>query len=109
MRLVTIDSSYDGQSGATIGDEILNLSALKDLRQPTLANWIPNSVLGIIVGGPGALAVVDRLVKTIEDASDRVKDRLRERRALTPAAQTPFRAPIPCFRPAGRICRMTRR
>ena len=95
MRLVTIDNSYDGQSGAVIGDEILNLSAVKDLRQPTLANWIPNSVLGIIEGGPEALAVVDRLIKTIEDASDRVKDHLRERRALTPAAQTPFLAPIP--------------
>jgi 2-keto-4-pentenoate hydratase/2-oxohepta-3-ene-1,7-dioic acid hydratase in catechol pathway len=95
MRLVTIGNSYDGQSGAVIGDEILNLSAVKDLRQPTLANWIPNSVLGIIEGGPEALAVVDRLVKTIEDASDQAKDRLRERRALTPAAQTPFLAPIP--------------
>jgi acylpyruvate hydrolase len=95
MRLVTIDNSNDGQSGATTGDEILNLSALKDQRQPTLANWIPNSALGIIEGGPEALAVVDRLVKSIEDASGRVKDRLRERRALTPAAQTPFLAPIP--------------
>jgi hypothetical protein len=87
MRLMMTDNSDEGQSGAVVGDEILNLSAIKDLRQPTLPNWIPSSVLGIIEGGPEAPAVVDRLVKTIEDASDRVKDRLSDRRGLTPAAE----------------------
>jgi acylpyruvate hydrolase len=95
MRLVTIDNSYDGQAGAMVGDEVLNLSSVKDLRRPTLANWIPHSVLAILEGGPEALAVVDRFIKTIEDASGTVKDSLRERRALTPASQTAFQAPIP--------------
>jgi len=38
-------------------------------------------LLAILEGGPEALAIVDRLLKTIEDASDKVKDRLRGRRA----------------------------
>jgi catechol-2,3-dioxygenase len=72
MRLVTIDNSYEGQSGAVVGDEILNLSAVKDLRQPTLANWIPNAVLATIQGGREALAVDD-------DVFERMLDKGRER------------------------------
>jgi acylpyruvate hydrolase len=95
MRLVTINTSYDGQAGAIIGDEVLNLSATKDLGQPSLANWIPRKVIEILEGGPDGLAVVDRFVKTVQDANDDTKSRLREIKALTPMDATPFLAPVP--------------
>ena len=95
MRLVTLNNSHDGQSGAIIGDEVLNLSFAKALDRPSLANWIPNSVMGIIEGGPEGLALVNRVIKTVEDASDHTKNRLREIRALTPIDATPLLAPIP--------------
>lgn len=95
MRLVTIDNSPEGQAAALIGDEVLNLSAVKELARPSPANWIPRSVLGILEGGPEGLAIVDRFVKSVEDAKDAVKARLRERKALTPLASTPLLSPIP--------------
>lgn len=95
MRLVTINNSSDGQSGALIGAEVLNFSMLRRLDRPAVTNWVPRSVLEILEGGTEGLAIVDRLVKTVEDAADATKERLRELRALTPADETPFLAPIP--------------
>ncbi|MGO4339681.1 fumarylacetoacetate hydrolase family protein [Labrys sp. KB_33_2] len=95
MRLVTINTSCDGQSGAIVGDEILNFSLVRNLGRPTVANWIPSTVMGILEGGPDGLATVDRLIKTLEDADDRMRQQLREEGALTPAGTTRLLAPIP--------------
>lgn len=95
MRLVTINNSCDGQSGALLDGEVLNFSMMKTSERPCAANWIPRTVMGILEGGPEGLAIVDRLVKTLEDAPDEAKDRLREVRALTPIDQTPLLAPVP--------------
>ena len=95
MKLVTINNSYEGQAGAIVGDEVLNLAAIRELKRPSLANWIPRSVMGILEGGPDGLAVVDRFVKTVADAGDGAKSHLREIKALTKIADTPLLAPIP--------------
>jgi 2-keto-4-pentenoate hydratase/2-oxohepta-3-ene-1,7-dioic acid hydratase in catechol pathway len=95
MRLVTVNNSSLGQSGAIIGEEVLNFAMIKVLDRPSAANWIPGSVKAILEGGPEGLAIVDRLVKTVEDADDGTKDRLREVRALSPYGETRFLAPIP--------------
>jgi len=95
MRLVTINNSHEGQAGAIVGDDVLNFGAVTDLARPSLANWIPRSVIQILEGGPEGLAVAERFVKSVEDANDGVKSRLRETKALTPLAGTPLLAPIP--------------
>lgn len=95
MRLVTINNSHEGQAGALIGSDVLNLAAAKNLGRPSAANWIPRGVMEILEGGAEGLAIVDRLVKSVEDANDGLRSRLRETKALTPLADTPLLAPIP--------------
>lgn len=95
MRLVTIKNSADGQSGAIIGDEVLNFGLATDPSTGSAARYIPSSVMRILEGGDEGLAIVERLVKSVEDASDAVKDRLRDVGALTPYASNRYYAPVP--------------
>ena len=95
MKLITINSSRDGQSAAILGDEILNFSSAVDASEHSVFRWVPSTVTGILEAGEEGLQVVDRLVKTVEDAGDAEKNRLRETGALTHYDSTPVLAPIP--------------
>ena len=95
MKLVTLKTSEYGQSGAMIGDEVLNFALAVGSDTGSAARWIPASVMEILEAGPEGLAIVERLVKDTEDACDGEKDRLRAIGALNPYDQNQYLAPIP--------------
>jgi hypothetical protein len=95
VKLVTLKTSEYGQSGAMIGDEVLNFALAVGSDTGSAARWIPASVMEILEGGGEGMAIVERLVKDTEDANDAEKDRLRAIGALTAYDQNQYLAPIP--------------
>ena len=93
-RKPTIDISSGGQAGALVNtDEILDFSLART--SPSLARWIPDSILGILEAGQKGLDFVRRLVDEVEEATESEREGLRERGALLPLATTQLLAPVP--------------
>ncbi len=92
MRLVTIDRSADGRTGAIIGDDILDLGMAADI--VPIARWIPPSMIDIILAGEDGLAIVRKVVRAVEQADVSTKTRLRHSGALTPYKTTKLRIPV---------------
>jgi acylpyruvate hydrolase len=105
MKLVTFAiNSYlkasvppKAQVGALLStEEILDFSLARTF--PSLATWIPESVVGILEAGEEGLSLVRRLVNEVEEASESRRESLRSRGVLLSKATTQLLAPIP--RPA---------
>lgn len=93
MKLVTIDNTATGTSGAVLkSGEILHFG--KAATAGTMEVWIPGSVRAILEAGAQGLALVKQLVSRVEAASPQQQTLLRDTGAITPAA-TPLLAPIP--------------
>jgi len=92
MKLVTIDRPPDGRVGALIGDEVLDLGMAYDVFP--VARWVPPAILDVLAAGKDGLDLIRRLIARVENASDLVKDSLREKGALSPIKGTRLKAPI---------------
>ena len=102
MKLVTfskhschkISGPMKAQAGALLSTgEILDFSLARTF--PSLANWIPDSVMGILEAGDEGLDVVRRLLNEVEEAPESRREILRNRGALLPHVTTQVLAPIP--------------
>lgn len=93
MKLVTIDVAPAGRAGAVCGAEVLDISRAG--AAVPVANWVPAQVKDILAGGAEGLQIVERIVKTVEDATDGTRERLREAGALIPLEGAKLLAPIP--------------
>jgi 2-keto-4-pentenoate hydratase/2-oxohepta-3-ene-1,7-dioic acid hydratase in catechol pathway len=94
MKLLTIDSrEVAGRPGALLtSGEVLDLAASPS----TLAEsqWIPYSIVSILIAGSGGLEHVDRLIRAAENADGAERERLRANGALLPFAGTALMAPV---------------
>ena len=93
MKLVAIDTGPKGQTGAHVGDDVLNFAAAA----PEIASAaaIPADMIDLLETGDDGIEAARGVVGAVEDAGDAVKDRLREQGALTPYVDTHLLAPIP--------------
>jgi acylpyruvate hydrolase len=93
MKLVTIDNSVNGCSGAVLqSGEILHFGKTADFH--SLETWIPDSTRAILEAGKSGLSLVSQMVDRIENVSDSKRDQLRERGAIT-SSRTRLLTPIP--------------
>ncbi|MDB5409469.1 MAG: hypothetical protein JWL84_4381 [Rhodospirillales bacterium] len=89
MRLVTLRRQGPGGAGIVLGDEILDLAGCAEVIPAARA--LPASLRGILAGGDASLDFLRRVADlALGDA-----DRLRESRALVPAATAILAAPLP--------------
>ena len=93
MKLVTIDAGPAGRAGAIVGSDVLDISRAGGA--VPIANWVPSQVKDILAAGEEGLRIVERIVKTVEDAKDGTRAQLREIGALTALKDTQLLAPIP--------------
>lgn len=91
MKLVTLDTKPQGQSGAIIGGDVLDFGGCAAI---VAEAGMINADLRLAIAG-GELETIRRVVATIEDASDVVKDALRSNGALVPLDKARLLAPIP--------------
>lgn len=105
MKLVTFHKNdiqsrngrHKGKCGALLSTgEILDFSLSRT--GPSMASWIPGSVLEILETGDEGLDYIRRVVAEAESAPKSEQDRLRECGAIVPAASTQLLPPVP--RPA---------
>ncbi len=93
MHLVTIDTENSGQTGALVGDEVLNFAMAADLAPA--AGSLPADMMTLLEGGEENLEKARRVVGEIGATDGGAKDGLRERGGLTPLDETTLAAPIP--------------
>jgi len=93
MKLVTIDIAPAGRAGAICGNDVLDIARAGSAMP--IAAWVPSQVKDILAAGDEGLRIVERVVKTVEDAKDGTRARLREAGALTPLKDAKLLAPLP--------------
>ena len=93
MKLITLAGPRAGRSGAIIGSEVLDFGRSAFLFP--IASWIPTPLKEVIAGGHEGMEILRRIVRTVEDGSDIIRNALREAGALTPLFDTRIAAPLP--------------
>ena len=93
MHLVTIETASGGQSGALIGDEVLNFAKAADFAPAARA--LPADMVALLEGGEESLEAARRVIGEAGAVDGPAKDGLREQGALTELDRTKLAAPIP--------------
>jgi acylpyruvate hydrolase len=106
MKLVTFAGNGDPGSlgrpsrmkaGALLNTtEILDFSLAQAVPSlPSLARWIPDSIVEILKAGQEGLDFVRKVVDEVEEGSESIREALRDRGALLPLAKAHLLAPVP--------------
>lgn len=93
MRLVTLAKEGHSNPGLEAAGEILDLAVCASVLPG--ARLVPNSVLGILEGGDGAMDLLRRLLGEALEGKRSLQERLRECGALLASDRVRLAAPIP--------------